>query len=261
MAAPPAGDPTLRKHCPRCWTVVLPGERRCVACGKRLRGGRLGSLTWLVLVGLLVGGVVVATRSLWEAADEQGRLEVVRDAQPRPRKPRATTTTSTTMPPITTTIAMPTFVRAAAVTATNTAKETRNTCGDRLSFEPEHVQDSDLTTAWRVKGNGVGESITLALPWPIRLKQAGLLPGYAAVDACSGTDRFTQQRRVTKVRWEFDGGVVIEQEFEDVPQLQTIPVDVITSTVRVTILATTKKAPTDFTAISEIQLLGLASAA
>ena len=64
------------------------------------------------------------------------------------------------------------------------------------------------------------------------------MPGWAKVDGCDGSDLFRQHRTVARVRWIFDGGKIVEQAFNAAPDLQVMPVDVVTKNVTVQILAT-----------------------
>ena len=92
---------------------------------------------------------------------------------------------------------------------------------------------------------------------PVHLTQVGLVPGYAKVDVCSNFDRFTQLRRVVSVTWHFDGEVAVPQTFKDRPEMQSVPVDVTTSTVTLEITATTPNPRLDAAAVSEVLLLGV----
>jgi hypothetical protein len=42
----------------------------------------------------------------------------------------------------------------------------------------------------------------------------GIIPGYAKTDPVDGTDRYAQNRRISRVRWIFDNGHVIEQRLD-----------------------------------------------
>jgi hypothetical protein len=230
-----------------------------VACGRRFRPWKLWFATYVVLLGLLGAGLWYAGTRLWEAAEEQGRLEEVKDETPRP--PRSTTTT---LAPTTTAAPAPTTVVAAdapvvqgiTVEATSTGVPAQNSCGEQTRYDAELAVDGRPDTAWRVAGDGAGEELRFTLPVPTRLLSVGLVPGYDKVDACSGDDRFPQHRRVTQVLWLFDGGAQVNQSFVDDRQLQVLPVDVVTSTVTLRILATTPAGVLDYTPVSEVQLKG-----
>jgi hypothetical protein len=230
-----------------------------VACGRRFRPWKLWLGSYAVVLGLLGTGIWFAGTRLWEAAEEQGRLEQVKDARPRP--PRSTTTTlplTTPAPSTTTTVAAADapVVVPTGVEASSTGLPAFNSCGDETRYDAELVLDGRADTAWRVAGDGSGEEVRLTLPEPTRLVSVGLVPGYDKVDSCSNDDRFPQHRRITQVLWLFDGGAQVNQSFVDDRQLQVIPVDVITASVTVRILATTPAGVLDYTPVSEIQLKG-----
>lgn len=78
--------------------------------------------------------------------------------------------------------------------------------GDPVSYEPARVYDSDLTTAWRCNGSGVGQRLTITLSESTTVAEVGLVPGYAKTDPVSGADRYAENNRITEVRWRFDDG-------------------------------------------------------
>ncbi|WP_345377593.1 NADase-type glycan-binding domain-containing protein [Pseudonocardia yuanmonensis] len=63
-----------------------------------------------------------------------------------------------------------------------------------------------FATAWRCSGDGVGQSLTLTFAAPMRVSALGIVPGLAKVDPADGTDRYTQNRRITAVRLTTDDG-------------------------------------------------------
>ena len=73
-------------------------------------------------------------------------------------------------------------------------------------------------------------------------------------------DHDRQHRTVARVRWIFDGGKIVEQAFNAAPDLQVMPVDVMTKNVTVQILATNAPNGINMTAISEVRLTGVPSA-
>jgi hypothetical protein len=232
--------------------VAEPGETRCVACGARFRPLPFRGFAYLVLVSVLLGLMAVAAVGLWSAADDQGEAEAAKDAL------SATTTVPTTVvtaPPVTAP-PTPVDVKASSIVASAQSGTSRNNCGEVTSYDVANVQDVDWNTAWRVKGDGTGQTVTLTLPGPTRLTQVGLLPGYAKVDPCNGAARFPQLRRITKVAWIFQDGSRVEQAFAELPETQMMPVDVVTNVVTVEIAGTTPPGSIDYTPISEIRLIG-----
>lgn len=107
-----------------------------------------------------------------------------------------------------------------------------------------------------VSGAGVGSTVRIDFVRPASVTQVGLIPGYAKQDPCSGSNRFFDLRRILKVTWAFDTGLVIEQDLREEATLQTIGIqgaDAVSS-VTITILVTTEPglARLDHTPISEV---------
>ena len=65
-----------------------------------------------------------------------------------------------------------------------------------------------------------------------------MIGGYVKVDPLTGVDRFPQNHRVRQVRWTFSDGTTVTQDLADSRNMQTIPVDVTTTTATMEILAT-----------------------
>jgi hypothetical protein len=118
--------------------------------------------------------------------------------------------------------------------------------------------DGDLTTAWRTEGDGIGETLTYRFADdPVYVTRVGLVPGWANVDPVDGTDRFTENRRVLRVRWTFDDGRSVVQELSEDPTLQMVGFPPVrSSSVRVEILETTDGVR-DFTPVSEVAVEGV----
>ena len=140
-----------------------------------------------------------------------------------------------------------------------TAPPARDASGATVTYSATHLIDGDPSTAWRMRGDGRGRSLTLTFSRPVRLARVGLVNGYAKVDPSSGTDRYTQQRRVTRVVWRAGGAATLHQTLADgvrTPQLigmATPPIRTLT----LTILATAPGDPRfDFTALGEVVLEG-----
>ena len=147
----------------------------------------------------------------------------------------------------------------ARASASSTAPDNMDGAGDRTSYDAANVLDDEPSTGWRVEGDGSGVTLTLTLPGPVHLSEVGLIPGYAKVDPVTGDDRFTQERRITEVRWTFDDETSVTQEFADEPEMQRTTVDVDTTTVVIEIVAAGPPDDPDFdyTAISDVSLLGV----
>jgi hypothetical protein len=158
------------------------------------------------------------------------------------------------------TVAPVSVVKAARIDASQPTAPFENACGQAFPFDAAFLQDGDFSTAWRVRGDGVGRQIRLRLAAPTLITEVGLVPGWAKVDGCDGGDLFRQHRTIAKVRWIFDGGQVVEQEFTPASGLQVLPVSVTTRNVLLQILATNEPNGIDMTAISEIRMGGTPTA-
>lgn len=222
---------------------------------------------WVVTLAVL-GGLVYGARQLFDTADLKGAQEAADDASrsAAARDRRSTTTTVATEATTTTVAVAPeatTTVPVAAgpivpvgLTASGTERDLPDSCGQPVGYAVGNIVDGSLATAWRVPGPGTGATVTFTLPGKTRLTEIGLVPGYAKVDLCSNFDRFTQMRRIVAVTWHFDDEVTLPQTFKDRPELQTMPVDVVTSTVTLEIRQTTGAPQLDATAVSEVRLVG-----
>ena len=220
---------------------------------------------WVVTLALL-GGLAYGVRQLFTTARLRGAQEAADDAaRSHGPRPRAATTTSApagaaSTAPVATTTTQPLGisepVTPSAIEASDTERDQPDSCGRPVHYDVANLVDGNVATAWRVAGDGEGATVTLTLPGRIHLTQVGLVPGYAKVDLCSNFDRFTQLRRIVSVTWHFDGEVSLPQTFKDRPEMQTLPVDVTTSTVTIEVRSTTSDPRLDATAISEVQLLG-----
>ncbi|HEX2298903.1 MAG TPA: discoidin domain-containing protein, partial [Pseudonocardiaceae bacterium] len=133
--------------------------------------------------------------------------------------------------------------------------------GTTVTYGPENAVDGAADTAWRCDGTGAGERLEVSFPEQRTLTSVGLLPGYAKTDAYDGTDRYTQNRRISAVRYTFDDGSSVVQNFDTgtYRSLQTIALpNVSTSHLTITILdsvageATNGQPPFDKIAISEV---------
>jgi hypothetical protein len=147
----------------------------------------------------------------------------------------------------------------AIVSASVTAPDNVDGAGNQTSYDATNVLDDDPSTAWRVKGDGRGVTLTLTLPGPAHLTEVGLIPGYAKVDPATGTDRFTQERRISEVRWSFDDQTSVDQDLADDPEMQRTTVDVDTTSVVIEIVTTGDPGDPnfDYTAISDVSLTGV----
>lgn len=166
----------------------------------------------------------------------------------------------TTLPPASTpSTTRPTAVDLVvdSVAVPSTSEPTADGCGDPVSFEASHLVDRADATAWRMDGDGTGETLTLTLGGNRRVLSVGLVPGFDHVDPCDGTDRFAQNRRVTQVTWEFDDGTRVTQDLIDLATMQRIDVDATTKKIVLHIDGVTADPERNFTPISELAIRGV----
>jgi hypothetical protein len=127
--------------------------------------------------------------------------------------------------------------------------------GGVVTFDATKVLDGDASTAWRTVGDGVGETITVALGRPVRLAGIGVIAGYASTDNTTWVDRFGQNGRVASARFTLDDGRFTDVTFVDLPQLQTFELTGDTTALQMTILSSTPGS-SPYTALSEVELYG-----
>lgn len=147
-------------------------------------------------------------------------------------------------------------VRVQQVSASCTAAPSVDGGGHRVTYGASNLLDGARDTAWRCDGRGVGDTLTFALPHGTTVAALGLVPGYAKTDPVTGVDRYAQENRVTKVRWEIGDRRVVQRLSAD-PHDRSLRLLRIPATdaerVRLTILSTAR-GPRDVTAISEVRI-------
>ena len=141
--------------------------------------------------------------------------------------------------------------------ASGTAPDSQDAAGNVVTFDAVNAVDGDPTTAWRVPGNGVGDYLVLTFDRPVHVDAIAMIPGYAKVDPFDGSDRFTQNRRVSSAQFAFSDGQILSFAYADEPQPQVADIGLDTTQVTMQITATTT-AQRDFTAVSELQVYGWA---
>ncbi|MFD4179718.1 NADase-type glycan-binding domain-containing protein [Rhodococcus sp. NPDC058514] len=142
--------------------------------------------------------------------------------------------------------------------------------GRKISYEAPNATDGDLTTAWRCAGTN-GQVLSVSFACKLDLTSVGIDPGYDKKDV-DGSDRFVQNRKVTKVTWAFDDGTSVTQEVRPERGIQTLEVDKAAKTVTLTINETVDGQPVknaagqesapfnDVTSVSEVRFNGRADA-
>ncbi|MGH9272948.1 MAG: protein kinase domain-containing protein, partial [Ilumatobacteraceae bacterium] len=175
-------------------------------------------------------------------------------------------TTAATAPPTTTPLSAapaPTVTRTpnpvpelVAASASVVRPDSEDACGNPTTYPPSFLVDGQNDTAWMAPGDGSGQTLTNQLAGPSVVTEVGLVPGYDKFDPCTGTDRFYELRRVTRVQWSFDDGSQIIQDVNPEPGLAAIRLNrgVVTATVTMTVLSTTPpgNAGLDHTPVSEV---------
>ncbi|WP_148046678.1 NADase-type glycan-binding domain-containing protein [Nocardioides pocheonensis] len=149
-----------------------------------------------------------------------------------------------------------------AIAADCTAPPGTDSAGNKVTYVPENATDGRAQTAWRCDGAATGQKLTLRLSGATDIAEVGLVPGYAKTDPASGTDRYAENNRITKVRWTLADGVTVVQRLDPDPSSRAMQVlrvpRTTTDTVTLQILAVAH-GPRDTTAISEISLAEAAS--
>lgn len=151
----------------------------------------------------------------------------------------------------------------ATVSAPTPAPASRDTGGQPVSYAAGNLLDHVPTTCWRMPGDGTGEAITFTFDEPVELSRVGLINGYAKVVPDDGgtLDWYRGNRRVQQVEWTFDDGRTVTQDLRETTDMQARPVDqVVTRTITLRLVAVsspgTGRAARDYTAISDVRLLG-----
>ncbi len=270
-------------YCSRCGTQLPDQAVRCGACDAApLPPPPVGSQpvrftydgassrwpTVFKLAGVLAAlAVIFVAVSPWVLPVE-GEL----DAAGSVAIDTTTTAVATTVAPITseTSAAVPIdlanpgpSIAGLVVTATCTARGSTDSAGNPIDFKPENTLDAVPATAWRCAGDGAGVSLTYALPAPSDVTVVGMIPGFDAIDASNGDDRFTQNRRVSSANWVCvgQGDVVVAsqtQSLEDSRAVQNVLTSgfVGCSAIRVEITGASAPGTRDFVAISEVTIVG-----
>ena len=268
-AAVPHDGPTVSQvpssqHGPN--TEVLATTPTTVGWGNRLLvlGVVVSALVGLGVLAMALGdrGQDDATTSTLgpDPASPATQLTQSQTSEPQTAQP-PTTEPQTTLAPTTSTTA-PLVARDLAVEARATVPSSANpgvdACGNDTTYGAANLLDGDQGSTWRTSGDGAGLSIEIDLGGVRRVSNVGLIPGYAKRDACDGTDRFLQNRRIEEVRWTIGGQSFVQQFNSNLARMQEIDLRDLPegSTVRLEILRTTEAGGRDFTAISEISIRG-----
>ena len=143
-----------------------------------------------------------------------------------------------------------------------TAPPSRDRQNHQVSFAAANMLDGRPRTAWRMPGDGSGQTLTFDLGRDVVLTEVGLINGYAKIDGAD--DWYRGNRRIQSVEWELDDGTRITQDLSDQPTMQVLkigPVATRTVKLHLTTVSAPGKGPNgrDFTAISDVLLRGSAA--
>lgn len=188
---------------------------------------------------------------------------------PVPTTPPTAPPPPTTTPPPPPTTTIPQFtgtpgllaIDPLRVSATCVGSPGEEADGTPVYYDPSNVVDGSRLTAWRcATADVLAGSLTIDFGRPVRLTQISLLPGYDKIDPVSGFDRFFQNHRVRGAEWRFSDGSGVTWSYTDTRTLQTISVDVVTTSITLRVLSSWPpigENPRDFIAVSEIELRGI----
>lgn len=155
------------------------------------------------------------------------------------------------------------LTRFASVTATDQMEAGQDSCGVSMSYQPANIIDGASKTAWRVAGNGAGQSITLSFPTEVVVTEVRVIPGYAKIDPCKDhIDRCTWNRIPRHIKISFSNGTYGEIELDQNCGWQGANFDKVkTRSVRLTIMDSyglLNKNGREITSISEVSVFGYA---
>jgi F5/8 type C domain len=152
----------------------------------------------------------------------------------------------------------------ADITAPPSSRGRVDSNGRPATYPPKAMLDTDPSTAWRMDGDGSGQTITVAFGRRVTVTGLALDPGFDKTG--TNEDRWKQNRRISTATFTTDDGSAFTVSFAtdlDLPirdRLQSfvLPAPVETRTLRVHIDATEPKPPRGFdtTAISRLAVLG-----
>ena len=155
----------------------------------------------------------------------------------------------------------------ASATAPRTAPPNQDVNGDQVSYDASNMLDGVPETTWRAPGDARGMVLTFKLRQETELLRVGLINGYAKTstdDKGRTFDWYLGNRRVESVLWVFADGTKVRQQLTEDRQLQTLDLDAPVTTGKVVLRLVKVSAPgdgtaaRDFTAVSEVSLVGVA---
>jgi hypothetical protein len=93
----------------------------------------------------------------------------------------------------------------------------RDAGGNVASYDPGFAIDGKPDTAWRCNGEGIGNRLTISFAAPVALRAIVIVPGFAKTDAYDGTDRYTQNDRISAATLTFDSGSTVHLQLDPSP--------------------------------------------
>ena len=153
----------------------------------------------------------------------------------------------------------------ATAEAPETAPPSEDVDGDLVAYDASNMLDGVTETAWRTEGDATGMRLTFTLAAPTRLTEVGILNGYAkkATDRQGrALDWYRGHRKVEAVVWQLGKGTKVRQELGSDRTVQFMDIKPVTTRKVVLRLVQVSapgpgRASRDYTAISEISLVGL----
>lgn len=247
----------------RYWAVALAGGcvlviasvlvlRQGMAMRNGLAAHGLAGLVMSVLGSALALMLLLAQPEqvpLRQTGDETTTTTGLPDDQPEPEPEPPAPFTEQPQPD-------PGVLTVAAVAASSTAPDSEDGAGQTVSFGTDNITDQDPTTAWRTKGDGVGETLEFTFGNQVTLASVGMIPGYAKSDPQTGLDRFAENRRVLSAQLTFSDGTTRYISLQDSAEMQRFDIGLTTTSLTVTITDTTDDPKRNFTAVSEMEFIG-----
>jgi hypothetical protein len=139
--------------------------------------------------------------------------------------------------------------------------------GNPVSYPATNTIDDNPTTAWRCDNSAPPHTppqiltLNLGEQRAFRVTDVGLIPGYAKTDPYNGTNRFVENHTVTKVVWQFDGGLQVEQVIDNPrPEMAWVHLSTPVDAWQIQMAITQSGNPGskfDSTAVSEVVLRGV----